>query len=229
VPEISIIIPTLNESAVIVDNLLALQSLREQGVELIVVDGGSNDNTQSLAEPLVDRLLSSASGRAKQMNEGADQAQGCLLMFLHADCRLPENAYQLLIELTQRDDVWGRFDVRLDGTQIAFRVIECLMNWRSRLSGIMTGDQAIFVSSKLFSRVNGFPEIQLMEDIALSKRLKKEQAALCFTSKVLSSSRRWQQNGVMRTVLLMWRLRLAYFFRCDDQLLAKKYQHKQRH
>jgi len=227
-PRISIIIPTLNESAVIADSLVALQGLRQQGVELIVVDGGSFDNTQQLAKPLVDRLLLSEPGRAKQMNMGAMQAQGRLLLFLHADCRLPENAYQLLIELTEGDDVWGRFDVRLDGAQVAFRIIETLMNWRSRLSGIMTGDQAIFVSNQLFKRVEGYPDIQLMEDIALSKKLNKELAAVCLKSRVLSSSRRWQQNGVMRTVLLMWRLRLAYFFHCDPRLLAKKYQHKQR-
>jgi len=226
--KISIIIPALNESAVIVDSLLALQSLRQQGVELIVVDGGSLDNTQQLAKPLVDMLFISEPGRAKQMNKGAMQAQGRLLLFLHADCRLPEDAYQLLIELTERNNVWGRFDVRLDGQQVAFRVIETLMNWRSRISGIMTGDQVIFVSSQLFKKVGAYPEIQLMEDIALSKKLNKEQTAVCFKSRVLSSSRRWQQNGVMRTVLLMWRLRLAYFFHCDPRLLAKKYQHKQR-
>jgi len=226
--KISIVVPTLNESAVIVDSLLALQSLRQNGVELIVVDGGSCDNTQQLARPLVDVLLLSEPGRAKQMNMGAIQAQGRLLLFLHADCQLPEDAYQLLIGLTERNIVWGRFDVRIDGAQIAFRVIETLMNWRSRLSGIMTGDQAIFVSKQLFKKVLGYPEIQLMEDIALSKKLNKEQTAVCFKSRVLSSSRRWQQNGVMRTVLLMWRLRLAYFFHCDPRLLAKKYQHKQR-
>jgi len=226
--KVSIIIPTLNESTVIAGSLLALQSLRQQGVELIVVDGGSLDNTQQLAKPLVDMLFLSEPGRAKQMNKGAMQSQGRLLLFLHADCRLPEEAHQLLIELTERIEVWGRFDVRLDGTQGVFRVIETLMNWRSRLSGIMTGDQAIFVSSQLFKKVQGYPDIQLMEDIALSKKLNKEQAAVCLKSRVLSSSRRWQQNGVMRTVLLMWRLRVAYFFHSDPAILAKKYQHKQR-
>ena len=225
-PLISIIIPTLNESAVIADSLLALQSLRKKGVELIVVDGGSSDNTQHLVKPWVDVLLASAPGRARQMNKGAEQAQGHLLLFLHADCRLPNDAYQLLAEYIEDDSVWGRFDVRLEGDQIAFRVIETLMNWRSRLSGIMTGDQAIFVSNSLFKKVGSYPDIPLMEDIALSKKLNKEQVARCFKSRVLSSSRRWQQNGVLRTVLLMWGLRLAYFFHCDPSILAKKYRHK---
>ncbi|MEW5056941.1 MAG: TIGR04283 family arsenosugar biosynthesis glycosyltransferase [Cycloclasticus sp.] len=223
--KISIVIPALNESGCIVDSLLALQGLRQQGVELIVVDGGSDDNTRDLAQPMVDLLLSSAAGRGRQMNVGAKRAEGCLLVFLHADCRLPDGAYQLLAKLSEGDHVWGRFDVRLDGSRRVFRLIETLMNWRSRLSGIMTGDQAIFVSARLFAKVAGFPEIPLMEDIALSRKLKRQNTAVCLHSRVLSSSRRWQQNGVLRTILLMWGLRLGYFFNVDPVRLAKKYRH----
>jgi len=220
---ISIIIPCLNEAAEVVASLQALQGLREQGVELILVDGGSSDNTVCLAKHWVDQVLNSPAGRARQMNTGAKQARGQLLLFLHVDCRLPEDAYQLLTKQLNSGLCWGRFDVRLDGAQAIFRVIETLMNWRSRISQIMTGDQAIFVSKTLFERVGGFADIALMEDIALSQQLKKQQAAVCLKSKVVSSSRRWQQHGIIRTVLLMWQLRLAYFFNAKPSVLAKKY------
>lgn len=203
--------------------LASLQSLRQQGVELIVVDGGSSDNTLALATPLVDKMFGAPVGRANQLNKGATVAQGKLLVFLHADTRLPADALALLSSVASSKLCWGRFDVRLDGEQRVFRLIERMMNWRSCLTGMVTGDQTLFVSKALFEELGGFPPIALMEDIAISKRLKKHSRPICFHSRVVTSSRRWQQNGTLRTVLLMWQLRLAFFFKADPVALAKKY------
>ena len=222
--KLSIIIPAWNESQVIVENLSSLQPLRSEGHELIVVDGGSSDDTVHRSRPLVDRVICSPPGRARQMNAGARVATGDVLLFLHADTRLPPGAAgSLLHGLAQQGRIWGRFDVRLSGKRLLFRTISHLMNLRSRLTGIATGDQGIFAQREVFEAVGGFPEIDLMEDIALSRILKRRGRPLCLGQRVETSSRRWEKNGVWRTVFLMWWLRLAYALGDDPKRLAETY------
>jgi len=223
--KISIVIPVLNETALIVQTLSALQPWRLAGHELIVVDGGSDDATIALSEPVVDQIIRSSRGRSLQMNAGARVARGGVLLFLHADTSLPEGADRWIIDgLNRHRKSWGRFDVQLSGRGFLLRITEWLMNWRSRLTGIATGDQGIFVERKLFEAVGGFPEIELMEDIALSKTLKKQGRPLCLRHRILTSSRRWEKGGVLRTILLMWSLRLAYFLGAHPRRLARFYQ-----
>ncbi|MEI6267361.1 MAG: TIGR04283 family arsenosugar biosynthesis glycosyltransferase [Methylococcaceae bacterium] len=214
----SIIIPTLNEEKSIQSCLLALQSLRND-CELIIVDGDSSDNTRLLAAPLVDKVILSAKGRAKQMNNGAKQATGEILIFLHADTCLPENALPLIQEKISHNRQWGRFDIQLSGNLFLLKVIAPMMNWRSRLTGIATGDQVIFVTRQTFEKVGQYPEINLMEDIALCKKLKKISPPICLKDKVISSGRRWEQSGAYKTIFLMWTLRLRYFFGADPKTL----------
>jgi rSAM/selenodomain-associated transferase 2 len=222
--KISIIIPVLNEAPAIAQTLLALQPLREAGNEVIVVDGGSDDDIVTLANPYADKIIQGPRGRSRQMNTGAKLASGEILLFLHGDTFLPGRADRLIIEgMKKGERKWGRFDVNLSGKHLLLRVIEFLMNWRSRLSSIATGDQAIFVNRELFEVIGGFPEIDLMEDIALSKILKKYGRPLCLHQPVLTSSRRWEEKGLFRTIFLMWFLRLAYFCRADPKRLAKLY------
>lgn len=226
---LSIVIPCLDESAVIVDALDTLRPLREAGHEVIVVDAG-DDGTGARAAALADRVIRSPRGRAVQMNRGAAVARGEVLLFLHADTRLPAGAAELVSEGMRRTGLrWGRFDVRLSGRHSLLRVVERAMNLRSRLTGIATGDQAIFVDRSLFERVGGYPEIALMEDIALSKRLKREGHPLCLSARVLTSSRRWEREGVLRTVVLMWWLRLRYYLGADPVDLARLYGGASRH
>ena len=221
---ISIIIPVLNEATLIADTLLSLQSLRAAGHELIVVDGGSTDGSGKLSQPFADQVIRSPRGRSRQMNEGAKSANGEILLFLHADAFLPNGADRMIIQrMIGKKKVWGRFDVKLSGKHPLLRIIQLLMNLRSRLSGIATGDQGIFVRREFFEMVGGFPDIDLMEDIALSKILKKYDRPLCLWQRVLTSSRRWKQKGILRTILLMWFLRLAYFFKVDPKRLTKLY------
>ena len=223
--KISIIIPVLNEAALIVQTLSALQPLRAAGHELIVVDGGSSDDTIALSEPLADQIIRSPRGRSRQMNAGAKIARGEILLFLHSDSLLPKGADQWIIcEMEKRGKNWGRFDVRLSGRHFLFRIVELLMNLRSRITCIATGDQAIFVKKKLFETVGGFPDIDLMEDITMSKFLKKYGPPLCLWQKVATSSRRWQRKGIFRTILLMWFLRLIYFYKADPSQLARFYE-----
>ncbi|MBM4226943.1 MAG: glycosyltransferase [Gammaproteobacteria bacterium] len=224
-PWLSIIIPALDEAASLPQTLEALQSWRSEGVEIILVDGGSTDGTVRLAQPLVDSHLITARGRAHQMNEGARTSRGNLLLFLHADTSLPPGARKVLQDIARsdREATWGRFDVRLSGPSLALRMVETLMNLRSRLTGIATGDQAMFVSRTLFLEVGGFPEQPLMEDIELSSRLRRHRRPLCLREKVVTSSRRWEQGGILATILLMWRLRLAYWWTGDAAAVAARY------
>lgn len=217
------IIPCLNEGGIIAAQLSALQGLRSRGCELILVDGGSGDRTAELGAPYVDRLLRSGPGRARQMNQGAAVAASGVLWFLHLDSRLYGEAEQDLLDALGRDEGWGRFDVRLSGDAASFRLIETLMNVRSRLSGIATGDQGIFVTRTLFERVGGYPDIPLMEDIALSRHLKAYRRPLCLRGPLETSSRRWEARGIWRTVALMWWLRLAYACGVDPGRLAERY------
>jgi rSAM/selenodomain-associated transferase 2 len=221
---IAIILPVLNEEAQITACLTRLQPLRAQNCELIVVDGGSADRTVALAKPLVDQVILGPRGRAAQMNAGARQARGDILWFLHADSLPPPDAATLIrAALAPSNRQWGRFDVRLSGRHPLLRVVETLMNVRSRLTAIATGDQGIFVRRALFERIGGYPPIGLMEDIALSRLLKRHGRPVCLRQRLTTSSRRWERNGILRTILLMWRLRLAYFLGADPNRLARIY------
>jgi len=217
-PVLSIIMPVLNEAPGLRAALEALQSLRARGAELIVVDGGSADGSPEIARALADRVIVSARGRARQMNAGAAQAGGGTLLFLHADTRLPEDADFLVA-----GHDWGRFDVRIDSRQALLGLVSAMMNWRSRLTGIATGDQAIFATAGFFRAAGGFPEIALMEDVAFSAHARRLSPPACLRARVLTSGRRWERHGVLRTMLLMWRLRLAYALGADPEDLARRY------
>jgi rSAM/selenodomain-associated transferase 2 len=222
--KLSIIVPALDEAPGITAALRALQPLRARGHEVIVVDGGSGDGTAALALPLADRVLCAPRGRAAQMNHGASLASGDALVFLHADTRLPAEADRGIVEaLTRAGRVWGRFDVRLEGRSPLLGVVALCMNLRSRLTGIATGDQAIFASRAAFRTLGGYPAIALMEDIAFSRRARRLGAPACLRARVVTSGRRWDRHGVWRTVFLMWRLRLAYFFGASPDELARRY------
>lgn len=219
----TIVIPVLNEAESIVSALEALAPCRLLGHELIVVDGGSRDRTEALARPLVDSVLRSAPGRARQMNVGATAASGSILVFLHADTRLPAAATHAVVRVLQTH-IWGRFDVRLSGDQMVFRVVERMITLRSRWTGIATGDQAMFVRTSVFREIGGFPEIPLMEDVALSKRLKRTVGRpACIKLQVETSSRRWESHGIVRTIIVMWGLRLAYALGVAPDRLARLY------
>jgi rSAM/selenodomain-associated transferase 2 len=221
---LSIIVPALNEAEGIAEVLSALEPLRARGAEVIAVDGGSEDGTADLAGPLCDRVLVAPRGRAAQMNAGAAVARGGVLLFLHADTRLPLDADRLVLSgLAHEACEWGRFDVRIAGRHPLLPLAARLMNLRSRLTGIATGDQALFVDRQAFVAVGGFPNIPLMEDIALSQRLRRRGRPLCLSPPVVTSGRRWETHGVFYTILLMWRLRLAYFLGADPAQLARIY------
>jgi rSAM/selenodomain-associated transferase 2 len=221
--KLSIIMPVLDEAAEIEVALTALAPFRARGVEVIVADGGSGDDTVGLARPLADRVVMAARGRAAQMNAGATVAKGDVLLFLHADTHLPGDADRLILDaFTRSGRAWGRFDVRINGGGV-FALISAFMNARSRLSGIATGDQAMFVSRAAFDNVGSFPPIALMEDVTLSAKLKRVGRPLCLAARVTTSGRRWHRQGVLRTILLMWKLRLAYFFGADPVRLARAY------
>ena len=219
----TIVIPTLNEETEIQTCLVQLQGLRKEGFEVIVVDGGSVDNTSQLLTGLCDQFISNRRGRAAQMNAGARQAKGEFIFFLHVDTQLPEEFSKLIPPAETETFCWGRFDVTLSGKHWSFRIIESMMNLRSRLTGIATGDQVIFVSRKLFQEVDGFPEIALMEDIAMSRKLKNICSPLCLKQKVITSSRRWEKHGIVSTIFKMWWLRLSYFVGVDPVRLARQY------
>jgi rSAM/selenodomain-associated transferase 2 len=224
-PALSIIIPVVDEAANIVAALEALGVLRARGVEVMVVDGGSGDQTIALARPLADRVIDAPRGRASQMNAGAAIARGGVFLFLHADTRLPANADRVVLgALGQSGRAWGRFDVRIEGTHPLFPAVALFMNARSRATGITTGDQAMFVTRDAFAAVGGFPDIALMEDITLARNLKRVSRPLCLRERVTTSGRRWEKRGVVRTILLMWRLRLMYFFGARPEDLARQYE-----
>jgi rSAM/selenodomain-associated transferase 2 len=222
--QLSIIIPTLNEGPHIELALAALAPLRERGAELIVADGGSRDRTVAIATALADSVIAAPPGRGAQMNAGAAVAKGAVLLFLHADTTLPPNADTLVLNgLGHSGRAWGRFDVRIEGASPLLPLVATLMNARSRITGIATGDQAMFVTRAAFDAAGGFAEIALMEDVALSKRLKRVGPPLCLAACVITSGRRWDQRGVLRTILLMWRLRLSYFLGAEPAALARRY------
>jgi rSAM/selenodomain-associated transferase 2 len=216
---LSVVVPTLDEAAGIEACLDALAPLRARGHEVIVADGGSADGTARLAAPLADRVLEAPRGRAAQMNAGAAAAAGDALLFLHADTFLPPGADRRVLEALATH-AWGRFDVAIDSEDPRLAVIAYFMNRRSRLTGIATGDQAIFVRRDAFA---GFPPIALMEDVAFSRAMKRVSPPACLAARVRTSARRWEKRGVARTVLLMWRLRFAYWRGGDPDELARHY------
>ncbi|MBW7833001.1 MAG: TIGR04283 family arsenosugar biosynthesis glycosyltransferase [Simplicispira suum] len=221
--KLSVIVPVLNEAAGVPALCQHLMHSARQGAEVILVDGGSEDRTAELVERLGFRLVRSARGRALQMNAGAAAASGDVLLFLHADTRLPPGALACLqSRITQAQD-WGRFDVRIEGRLAMLKLVAWLMNWRSRLTGIATGDQAMFMTRAAFDAVGGFPLQPLMEDIEMSSRLRRLARPLCLSDKVVTSGRRWEQRGLWRTIFLMWRLRWAYWRGVPASQLAKAY------
>ena len=223
---VSIIIPVLNEESAMREKLPAMQWVRESGHELVVVDGGSIDDSFGLAQQYSDTVITSSQGRAAQMNAGASIASGDVLLFLHVDTDLPTNGINNILTCCSNDkgeQTWGRFNVRLSGGHFMFRIIETMMNLRSRISGIATGDQAIFITKDLFEKIGGFKEIPLMEDVEISQRLKKKSRPVCIRSHVTTSSRRWETSGIYHTIFLMWRLRLSYWLGADPLRLAKRY------
>jgi len=223
-PRLSIIVPVLDEARLIADALQALTPFRQRGAEVIVVDGGSHDDTLELARPHADKAIAAPRGRAAQMNAGTTIATGDVLMFLHADTRLPPDADRHVREgLARSGRPWGRFDVAIAGDNPWLPIVAAAINLRSRLSGIASGDQAMFVRRDAFLAAGAFPDIPLMEDIALARTLKRAARPLCLAAKVTTSGRRWEQHGVWRTIVLMWRLRLAYYLGAEPARLARRY------
>jgi rSAM/selenodomain-associated transferase 2 len=223
-PRFSIIVPVLDEAAGIRAALAPPQAWRaEARAEVVVADGGSRDATRELAAPLADRVIDAPRGRAAQMNAGARASSGEILIFLHADTLLPPQALDGIEAALAAGRRWGRFDVAITGADPMLAIVALAMNARSRWTGIATGDQAIFVHRADFDAVGGFPAIPLMEDVALSKALKRRSPPACLRLRAVTSGRRWERRGTLRTIVLMWRLRAAYALGADPHRLASRY------
>ena len=221
---ISIIVPVRNEEAVLRTTLERLQPLRADGHEVIVVDGGSDDASAGIAQALADRTIVATRGRATQMNAGAAAATGDVLLFLHADSWLPADAADAIAAARSAGGRWGRFDVTIAGRPAILRVVAWMMNARSRLTGIATGDQGIFADRAAFVDAGGYPPIELFEDIELSWVLKRRVGRpACLSQRIVTSGRRWERHGPWRTIVAMWRLRLAYALGADPARLARRY------
>lgn len=220
----SIVVPVLNEAPIIEAALARLQVFRERGASVIVADGGSADGTARLAAPLADVIVTAPRGRGAQMNAGAGMRDADVYVFLHADTILPDNALGAIeMALARTGRRWGRFDVRIGSARLSLKLVGAMMNLRSRLTGIATGDQAMFVTRGALAESGGIPDIALMEDIAFSKALKALGPPACLSDKVVTSARRWETHGVVRTVIQMWRLRLRFFLGADPDALAREY------
>jgi rSAM/selenodomain-associated transferase 2 len=220
---LSIVMPVLDEAAGIERSLGALAPLRRLGHEVLVIDGGSRDDTLARAVPLADRVATAARGRASQMNAGAALARGDVLLFLHADTQLPPGAERAIEAAMSSGARWGRFDVRIAGRSRLLPLVAASMNWRSRLTGIATGDQAIFVERRLFEELGGYAAQPLMEDIEFARRLRAASAPACLRERVTTSGRRWDQRGAWRTIVLMWSLRWRYWLGASPEALAREY------
>lgn len=220
---LSIIIPTLNEADEIKSLLESLSPMRDAGARIVVADGGSEDDTVAAVGDLAE-LVRAPRGRGRQLNAGAMSAGGDWLLFLHADTRLPADA-AAIIEAVRRtaDAQWGFFPVRLSGQNFLLRLVEKGMNWRSRLSRVATGDQAIFMRRSLFDRLGGFANIPIMEDVEICKRLRRHGRPIIPNRPVVTSSRRWEAQGVLRTIITMWALRMAYSCGAKPAWLVKRY------
>ncbi|MCQ9373390.1 TIGR04283 family arsenosugar biosynthesis glycosyltransferase [Methyloversatilis sp. XJ19-13] len=220
---LSVVLPALNEAATIGEALSRMPAPDVCGLELIVADGGSLDDTASIAAAQGARVVRAPRGRALQMNAGAQVATGDVLLFLHADTQLPPDAFARIDRAIAAGAQWGRFDVRIEGRHLLLAVVAAMMNLRSRLTGIATGDQAIFCTRALFDTLDGYAPIALMEDIDFSTRARARSRPACLRARVITSGRRWERQGVLRTIVLMWRLRLRYFFGADPGDLARDY------
>lgn len=222
---LSFIVPVLNEGPLIAGQLQRLQAFREAGHEVIVVDGGSSDGTAELAQPLADQVLATTPGRSAQMNQGAAAASGEVFVFVHSDTQLPDQADDLVQQALAQPDAsaWGWFAVRLSNPAWPYRIIAACMNLRTRLTFVCTGDQALFVTRALFDKVGGFPPLALMEDVAISKLLRRKSTPTWINTPVIASSRRWEQRGIVQTTLLMWWLRLLYFCGVSPARLQRLY------
>lgn len=227
-PALCIVVPVLDEAQTLAPRLQALQRFRMRGARVVVVDGGSQDDTLAIAKAHADLALLAPRGRAAQMNAGAAACPADVLLFLHADTVLPDNADVLVRRATLGPLAWGRFDVHIDSPRPLLRLVATMMNLRSRWTGIATGDQALFVRYELFRRIGGFPDLPLMEDIAISRALKRQARPACLRERVTTSARRWDRHGVWRTIFLMWRLRAAYFLGADPRRLAIQYGYRPR-
>ena len=222
--KLSVILPVRNEAGLIREQLQRLQCYRKKGHEVIVIDGGSLDATLEQVKGLVDRVEVSAAGRSNQMNQGASIAKGGILLFLHADTELPLGADErIYTALSAQNRRWGWFDVKLSKPRLAFRIVASMMNLRARLTSVSTGDQALFVQRELFQEIGGFPQLALMEDIAISKLLRRLGRPARPEGLATTSSRRWEEKGLMSTILLMWRLRFLYFIGVEPQRLREMY------
>ncbi|MDO9439310.1 MAG: TIGR04283 family arsenosugar biosynthesis glycosyltransferase [Beijerinckiaceae bacterium] len=221
--KLCIILPMLDEAAGAGALLSRLQPWRARGHRIVVADGGSRDATPEIARPLCDALVTAPRGRASQMNAGAALASEDILLFLHADTQLPPDAPEQIVAALAGEKAWGRFDVRIEGRSRLLPVVARMMNWRSRLGGIATGDQAMFMRRSAFEAVGGFDNLPIMEDIALSRRLLRLSRPACLSGPAVTSGRRWDRHGALRTIVLMWRLRAAFYMGADAHELAAKY------
>jgi rSAM/selenodomain-associated transferase 2 len=223
VTPLTIIVPVLDEASGIAACLAPMQAMRGRGAQVLAVDGGSRDATRTLAAPHADRVIESPRGRARQMNAGAEAAAGDVLLFVHADTILPTDADIAIARAVADGARWGRFDVTIAGADALLPMVAAMMNARSRLTGIATGDQAIFARSDEFRAAGGYAEIPLMEDVALCKQLKRASRPRCLRERVVTSGRRWERQGTLKTIFLMWRLRMAYALGADPGRLARRY------
>ncbi len=222
--KLSIIIPVLDESLFFTKQQLYVEALLQQGHEIIVVDGGSTDNSVLAAEKLGCKCINTKASRGYQLHVGANASTYETLVFLHADTLLPLTATNSInTALDNLNASWGRFNVMFTNKKLIFRVIAWLMNKRSCITGIVTGDQTLFIKRKTYFDCGGFADIPIMEDIEFSKRLKKHSPPICLSENVITSSRKWEQQGVIKTIMLMWRLRLSYFFGASTEKLARQY------
>lgn len=227
-PGLCIIVPVLDEAGDLAARLEALQVYRQRGAHLVVVDGGSEDASLAIAREYADLALLAPRGRAAQMNAGAAACPADVLLFLHADTVLPAHADALVMHACADRSAWGRFDVHIESRRPLLRLVSLLVNLRSRCTGIATGDQAIFLRQELFRQVGGFPELPLMEDVAMSTLLRRLRPPVCLKAQVATSARRWERRGVWRTIFLMWRLRAAFYFGADPAQLAIRYGYRPR-
>lgn len=220
-PRFSIIIPVLNEAACLDQSLAGLFGLSgiENHCEVIICDGGSEDGSLEIAGRYACRIVHSGAGRAIQMNTASRSAHGQFLVFLHADSRLPENFFEIFDTRSR----WGFFRLRLDGPAAAYRVIESAINLRTRLSRVAGGDQGLYFNRDFFLSLGGYPEIPLMEDIAICKMARRKAKPVVIDTVITSSTRRWQDNGIISTVLLMWTLRFAFWLGVDPGRLHRIY------
>jgi rSAM/selenodomain-associated transferase 2 len=220
-PQLSIIIPVLNEAGCLDQGLARLFTLQwvTDHAEVIISDGGSKDDSLDIASRYPCKIVHSNAGRATQMNTASKSAQGKYLLFLHADSDLPEDFYRFI----EADAKWGFYRLRLSNDAYVYRIIEAAINLRTRVSRVAGGDQGLYFERHFFESLNAYPQIPLMEDIAICKTARRLAKPFVSVATISSSGRRWQDQGVVKTVLLMWALRLGYWLGVDPRRLHKIY------